>query len=986
MSPSLAIWRTPFPRLALSVTVLLLAGGGQGPPRAFAAVAVVSNRTAGDVHFTIAAPGEKPRQFILKPGELAPIPVTGAVQAVFNSGKSERQYLLDPNSVYYFGTLDAGLVLQEIEFPLERPEGGEPESPPKKDQPTRREPVPPKSQRGGGDALGVKILVDDSERATRQVWEPQLRRQVASASEVLKRHGGLGLEVVGVGTWQSDKSIKDYPQAAREFAQKAQLENARLAIGFTDRYRMPRGTVVPAEEPAPLQTHLLVRDWADGTTEAERVEILVHQLGHVLGAVHSPEPESVMRPSIGDRKVRRQGFAIRFDAVNTLALNLVAEEIRSRDLHEWKDLPPATLARWTSVTGEIGRAMPQAQPRVRRQRPPGQPAAEPQFTVGLSDGTQRAEGRRGAEHTRKLDDLAVLDPASPVRWLRNEALAPAVPPQACVEFFGGDVLPGEVVAYRDGDPAGLLAAIEKKATEKDAAKTGTGEESLDQVLTPCLVVQSPLGVNVSDDSPDAPILVKIPWVRRIIWQRRASDRYEPGTAYCRDGREVRFRSVRFGPTAARFLAEEGITEIAFDRLAELHLPRIDPWEAYFDQLAVLAPGGTSRLVRIETDQGLRVTASGERFQAYPHGAYLDASKWFHVAQPAWSLQALRLSDPRVRLWLYSLPHEVPLSTIEVSAWARRSALGGGWHWQVDRNVQGGPLHSGEDSFGWGFGVQAFTSLEFPLPDCSRAFRGRFGLDDAVGAGGCVQAKVLAGAEEPPARSRLLPGQSRPGTAAKENKVLFQSPAVVGSGLVHDTGWLDLPPRPNGRRRLILIADAAAAGSPTGADPLDLGDAFDWLEPRLELDSALLRAEIHRRLPRAIPAWDEWTVTSGAGSLTLLNRWESKGGKVRGCHVEAGSGEEPLVLSRQAAVSSPESALLVWVSRQPRGTTRAMIEVRVDGQTIRAFDVPMHTPAKEALPVLIPLGAYRGRKIHLELVQRPKTDESLVQWLAATVVE
>jgi hypothetical protein len=186
--------------------------------------------------------------------------------------------------------------------------------------------------------------------------------------------------------------------------------------------------------------------------------------------------------------------------------------------------------------------------------------------------------------------------------------------------------------------------------------------------------------------------------------------------------------------------------------------------------------------------------------------------------------------------------------------------------------------------------------------------------------------------------------------------------------------------------LILIADAAAADSPTGADPLDLGDAFDWLEPQLELDSALLRAEIHRRLPRAIPAWDGWTVKSGAGSLTLLNRWESKGGKVRGCHVEAGSGEEPLVLSRQAAVSSPDSALLVWVSRQPRGTTRAMIEVRVDGQTIRAFDVPMHTPAKEALPVLIPLGAYRGRKIHLELVQRPKTDESLVQWLAATVVE
>ena len=45
--------------------------------------------------------------------------------------------------------------------------------------------------------------------------------------------------------------------------------------------------------------------------------MLVHELGHFLGAVHSAESRSVMRPNIGDRQERVRSFHIGFDAPNT---------------------------------------------------------------------------------------------------------------------------------------------------------------------------------------------------------------------------------------------------------------------------------------------------------------------------------------------------------------------------------------------------------------------------------------------------------------------------------------------------------------------------------------------------------------------------------------------------------------------------------------------------------------------------------------------
>ena len=53
-------------------------------------------------------------------------------------------------------------------------------------------------------------------------------------------------------------------------------------------------------------------------SEAERLEFLVHELGHYFGASHSPEREQRDAAGAGRQSGRPIGFRIRFDPVNAL--------------------------------------------------------------------------------------------------------------------------------------------------------------------------------------------------------------------------------------------------------------------------------------------------------------------------------------------------------------------------------------------------------------------------------------------------------------------------------------------------------------------------------------------------------------------------------------------------------------------------------------------------------------------------------------------
>jgi len=189
------------------------------------------------------------------------------------------------------------------------------------------------------------------------------------------------------------------------------------------------------------------------------------------------------------------------------------------------------------------------------------------------------------------------------------------------------------------------------------------------------------------------------------------------------------------------LTEDGLLQVAFAEMAELRLPRRDPWDAYYNELARLDFECAERLIRLETTDGLLATISPAWL--HPEGNEKDSATWRHVLQPAWSLDPLGVRFATIRNWWSFAPHEVPLSRIEPARSVQHSMLGRGWSWQADRNVQGGPLQNGAQDYAWGLGVHATNHLWFDLPDAVQAFRTQIGLDRTAGSGGCARGLIGA---------------------------------------------------------------------------------------------------------------------------------------------------------------------------------------------------------------------------------------------------
>jgi hypothetical protein len=101
-----------------------------------------------------------------------------------------------------------------------------------------------------------------------------------------------------------------------------------------------------------------LREWSKHVSEAERLELLVHELCHFLGAAHSPESVSVMRPILGDRQVRLKSFTIAVDPVNALVMNLVADDIRDRGIKSFGQISDTTAARLRVIYEVLGEALP----------------------------------------------------------------------------------------------------------------------------------------------------------------------------------------------------------------------------------------------------------------------------------------------------------------------------------------------------------------------------------------------------------------------------------------------------------------------------------------------------------------------------------------------------------------------------------------------------------------------------------------------------
>jgi hypothetical protein len=351
---------------ALGSAIFATAGIGD------AAVAVIANRTAQKARFVLAATLERTDraadEFEIAEGETLTLSIEFSRRLTLHAPGADQSYTLSPNSAYVLVERASGLALRAIGLaeglsapPLVLPTLAWNAEPPAADTSETKASAGPQAPV----VVPVKILVDDDERAARPVWEKRLRGRITAASQILQRDCGVKLQVTGVGSWTSDNGIQDFSRSLDEFERQVKRHDERLAIGFTSQYALTRGQTHLGGIHGPLATHLLLREWSQIITEPERLEVLLHELGHFLGAAHSPERDSVMRPVLADRRARAVKFRIGFDPLNTLVASLVGAQLQSAERGNLAELDLPTQLQLRPIHAELARAMP-SDPTARR--------------------------------------------------------------------------------------------------------------------------------------------------------------------------------------------------------------------------------------------------------------------------------------------------------------------------------------------------------------------------------------------------------------------------------------------------------------------------------------------------------------------------------------------------------------------------------------------------------------------------------------------
>ncbi len=551
----------------------------------------------------------------------------------------------------------------------------------------------------------------------------------------------------------------------------------------------------------------------------------------------------------------------------------------------------------------------------------------------------------------KLAGALVFDPTKPFRWIIDQAQPLGVSPKSYVEFAGGDVLPGIVSDY---EPA-----------QSDAFEN-IGEY---------LLVEPSVSVDLPQVAPSGFLRVSTEWIQRIVWEHPPGgpNDYRPGTVFLRDGSQVKFKGLRWSKGAISLLTDDGVRSFVLAQVAELHYPQRSVWDSWFEQLAVLSPDLSARLIQIETAEGMKLTSSALRYRPQFHGDRNKPDDWFPLMQPVWSLDPIVVPFRATRSWRFFAAVEPPATLFAPTTSRNKPVLSQGWNPRQDRSVQGSALCINKQLFGWGFGVQAPTELDFALHPVVTGFRVKSGLDEVVKRGGSARSLI--------AYSNNLAAP------------LHKSDLLIASEKIVDSGWLNVASQSNAGATLKLLADPSINERPAGADPFDIRDCLDWSEPEWRLDAAKLKEEVAARMPRRLPALRDWSIagqlplvptaadqTTSNVAIKLTNVWDSLLSEDSHYRIDFEPADKFLVLNRKMSIKPEHRWLALVATRQgPNLTTPIRVQVRADGVCLGEAMVPERTGRAEPDPILIPVTSVRGKSVELNVIIIAEGDKSRVDW-------
>lgn len=294
------------------------------PISAPAAVVAFLNASATDLTFTIEHKDTPDISVKLPAGHTAAVRVgREPVLRVTLNGK-QAAFHLDPYTPYLFVDGEKGDVqFSGVELASEMPKPDDVPARPGESRPLK---------------IPVTLFTDTSNPLLKEQRERFVRGRFAAAAKVIETQLGVVFDIVGVDEWEADAKAESLLSAAGEFERKVQPKTGR-AFGFLS--RAVRGDDFAAP---PSGTHALVRDGSP-KAEAERLEVIVQQLGRWLGAVRSPDGGSVMRAKLGDGRATRKGWVTQFDPLNLIVMHVWAEELAAGRGPKPDDLNPKARRR-----------------------------------------------------------------------------------------------------------------------------------------------------------------------------------------------------------------------------------------------------------------------------------------------------------------------------------------------------------------------------------------------------------------------------------------------------------------------------------------------------------------------------------------------------------------------------------------------------------------------------------------------------------------
>jgi hypothetical protein len=335
-----------------------------------------------------------------------------------------------------------------------------------------------------------------------------------------------------------------------------------------------------------------------------------------------------------------------------------------------------------------------------------------------------------------------------------------------------------------------------------------------------------------------------------------------------------------------------------------------------------------------------------------------------MVQPAWASDGIQVSLPDLQRMICYDTSELPLTRLRPVQATRHGYLTGidpAQSASHDVEALGTPARTGGKDYAWSISVRAPFDFDFALPAAARRIETLVGIDERAGNGGCASSRL-----------EVLVAGGAIGSSV-------DSPLLRGSRSLPARLSLELPANLKPNSRVRLVTDSQSVRRPAGADPLEIRDFVDWLEPVVVLDQVRLAREVRQAWPAAIGPLADWALD---GDWQPVSQWRPSGRPRPGFRQEITLGAEPFRMSRELHITGDQSHFWIYASRLAGKSSPIDMRCSIDGYEMARREVPIDEQLDIPLATIVDLSPYAGRAIRIEIVFRRRGEPASFELLGA----